>query len=95
MDEMSRVLNLQIVGEKQNTLLLRNCEVLCRIDPITNAKSVDIFNAGISIKIAINSSQNQQRLGKMTNKHKTILKNDTFDIVTKPLSQNLLEVFLF
>ena len=62
--------------------------MVCRIDPNSNAKSVDIFNAEISIKTALKSLQNDQWQDTMTNELKITLKNVTFDTVRRPLSQN-------
>ena len=80
--------------EKDNTISLLNCDVVCRTDPTSHVKSTDIFNAEISIKTALKSSKNQQWLEATTIELKTILKNDTFDMVNRP-HKIVLEVGLF
>ena len=55
---MSRNLNSQNL-EREKILSLRNRKVVSRIDPTSHTKSVDIFNAEISIKTALKSSENK------------------------------------
>ena len=57
---MSSDTNLQNLEERENTLSLRKCKVVHRIDPTIHVKSVDIFYAEISIKTVLKSLENEQ-----------------------------------
>jgi hypothetical protein len=70
--------------EEQNTLSLRNRDVIRKMPTVENVYS---YNSEIAINNALKSAEAPEWYNAMMNEVKTILKNDTFVVVDRPRSQ--------
>lgn len=72
-------------AKEKNILSLRNREVIRKIESEQTLDSCN--NVEISIKEALKGAEASQWYSAMINEVKSILKNDTFEVVNRPISQ--------